>query len=264
MSGKEFKDKYGSEFYKFLSVDNIHHGFKYQIGLNIDNVEFDPTGECKRGGLYFTNIINIFKFYEYGNKISRIEILDDSQVYIETDKFKTDKFIIKSIVQTDNEILQILKNTQIKELNNENICSYASMNNGLECLKYAHENGCPWDAFTCLYASKNGHLECLKYAHENGCPWNEWTCSNASLNGHLECLKYAHDNGCPWDAYTCSKACYKGHLECLKYAHENGCPWDENTCSNASFNGHLECLKYAHENSCPWNGHAQMHLRGDT
>ena len=19
----------------------------------------------------------------------------------------------------------------------------------------------------------NGHLECLKYAHENGCPWNE-------------------------------------------------------------------------------------------
>ena len=24
-------------------------------------------------------------------------------------------------------------------------------------------------------AAENGHLECLKYAHENGCPWNEWT-----------------------------------------------------------------------------------------
>src|SRR3990167_3573208 len=164
MSGKEFKDKYGSEFYKFLSVDNIHHGFKYQIGLNIDNVEFDPTGECKRGGLYFTNIINIFKLYEYGNKISRIEILDDSQVYIETDKFKTDKFIIKSIVQTDNEILQILK--------------------------YAHENGCPWNEETCSYASENGHLECLKYAHENECPWDSRTCSYASENNGLECLKY--------------------------------------------------------------------------
>ena len=24
------------------------------------------------------------------------------------------------------------------------------------------------------YAAWNGHLECLKYAHENGCPWNEY------------------------------------------------------------------------------------------
>ena len=45
----------------------------------------------------------------------------------------------------------------------------------------------------------NGHLECLKYAHENGCPWNEDTCSNAAKNGHLECLKYLHENRCPWD-----------------------------------------------------------------
>ena len=25
-------------------------------------------------------------------------------------------------------------------------------------------------------AAENGHLECLKYAHENGCPWDEMTC----------------------------------------------------------------------------------------
>ena len=40
------------------------------------------------------------------------------------------------------------------------------------------------------------HLECLKYLHENGCPWNEGTCSFVALRGHLECLKYAHENGC--------------------------------------------------------------------
>ena len=50
-----------------------------------------------------------------------------------------------------------------------------------------------------MYAAKYGHLECLKYAHENGCPWDEVTCSEAAENGHLECLKYAHENGCPWD-----------------------------------------------------------------
>ena len=47
---------------------------------------------------------------------------------------------------------------------------------------------------TCSNAAKNGHLECLKYAHENGCPWDGETCSNAAKNGHLECLKYAHEN----------------------------------------------------------------------
>ena len=54
----------------------------------------------------------------------------------------------------------------------------------------------------------------LKYAHENGCPWNCWTCKQAAENGHLDCLKYAHENGCPWNEYTCKHAAEKEHLEC--------------------------------------------------
>ena len=49
------------------------------------------------------------------------------------------------------------------------------------------------DEYTCSEAAKNGHLECLKYAHENGCPWDQWTCRQAAENGHLECLKYLHE-----------------------------------------------------------------------
>ena len=26
-------------------------------------------------------------------------------------------------------------------------------------------------------AAENGQLECLKYAHEHGCPWDEQTCA---------------------------------------------------------------------------------------
>ena len=65
----------------------------------------------------------------------------------------------------------------------------------------------------CVWAASNGHLECLKYAHENGCCWDEDTCYKAAYNGHLECLKYAHENGCPWNEDTCSNAAYNGHLE---------------------------------------------------
>jgi|688.fasta_scaffold41578_2 hypothetical protein len=106
---------------------------------------------------------------------------------------------------------------------------------------------------TCKDAAFKGHLECLKYLHENGCPWDENVCSNAAYNGHLECLKYLHENECPWDENICSNAAYNGHLECLKYLHENGCPWDERTCSNAVMNGNLECLKYAVINECSWD-----------
>jgi hypothetical protein len=43
----------------------------------------------------------------------------------------------------------------------------------------------------------NGHLEILKWARDNGCPWNELTCSYAAEHGHLEVLKWAINNNCP-------------------------------------------------------------------
>ena len=83
----------------------------------------------------------------------------------------------------------------------------------------------------CLEAAENGHLECLKYAHKNGCNWNEYTCYYAAKNGHLECLKYLRQNGCPWGLDTCYYAARNNHLECLKYAHENGCPYPKQLLS---------------------------------
>ena len=85
----------------------------------------------------------------------------------------------------------------------------------IECLEYAHEHGCPWDAETSSCAAAGGHLECLKYAHEHGCPWDAFTCIYASANGHLECLKYAHQNGAPWYPINC--AYYNKNTDCLVY-----------------------------------------------
>ena len=70
---------------------------------------------------------------------------------------------------------------------NGSICDIAVKNGYLECLRYAHKNGCKWNIYTCIIAAENGQLECLKYLHENGCEWNSDTCSYAAINGHLEC-----------------------------------------------------------------------------
>ena len=99
-----------------------------------------------------------------------------------------------------------------------------------------------WFVRTCDRSALSGCLECLKYLHENGRPWDEWTYSDAAYNSHLDCLKYAHENGCPWNITRCDNAAVHGHLEYLKYAHENGCPWDEETCRFAVCSRRIECI----------------------
>lgn len=61
------------------------------------------------------------------------------------------------------------------------------------------------DELSCGNAVFNGHLECLKYLHENGCPWDEWSCYFAASCGYLDILKYLHENNCPYDKEICLK-----------------------------------------------------------
>jgi hypothetical protein len=53
------------------------------------------------------------------------------------------------------------------------------------------------DMWVCRSAAKNGHFDCLKYARENGCPWDEWVMEYARKYEHNDCLQYTIDNGCP-------------------------------------------------------------------
>ena len=48
----------------------------------------------------------------------------------------------------------------------------------------------------CICGSR-GHLEVLKWARENGAPWDEWICAHAAEGGHFEVLKWARENGAP-------------------------------------------------------------------
>ena len=52
-------------------------------------------------------------------------------------------------------------------------------------------------ARTCR-AWKGGHLELLRWARENGCPWNADTCGTRRAAGS-DLLRWARENGCPCD-----------------------------------------------------------------
>ena len=123
-------------------------------------------------------------------------------------------------------------------------CQFAA-GGGLEVLRWARQNGCPWDEFVSGAAAKRGRLEVLRWAHENGCPWDEMTCANAAEGGHLETLRAPR--GCPWDCEASIYAARNGHLRVLQWARANGCPWEAATCAHAAEGGHVEVLRWARE-----------------
>ena len=82
-----------------MNDDLKHFNFTYKKGLNVDTEPFNPTGECSKGGLYFCEESKCrFYFCHYGSKLALVEIPNDSRVYVEEDKFKADKLIIKKII----------------------------------------------------------------------------------------------------------------------------------------------------------------------
>ena len=100
LSGKEFLKLYPeTKFYKITNQKENHNNFQYKDGINEDILEFNPSSENEKGGLYFTELNKIMYWIDYGVNIRRVIILDDSLVYIEKNKFKTNKFIL------DNKVL---------------------------------------------------------------------------------------------------------------------------------------------------------------
>ena len=99
-TGREFNEIYKNiNLYKFLNNNLTHYKFKYVVGLNEDIFPFNPTGECLEGGLYFCEESKCnLHFLQYGQKLALIKIPNDARVYVEQDKFKSNKLIIKQII----------------------------------------------------------------------------------------------------------------------------------------------------------------------
>ena len=94
-------------FVKLTNVAEIHNGFKFTEGLNVDTIPFYPNDSCTAGGIYFTEFDKIELWIDYndnnndGTNVNEpmcycrtITIPDDAQVYIEKDKVKADKIIL--------------------------------------------------------------------------------------------------------------------------------------------------------------------------
>jgi hypothetical protein len=117
---EQFIEKVGDEnqFIKFINKEKKHFGFSYKIGLNQDILQFDPSGSCKKGGLYFTSYKNADIWIHCGINLAPVILCKDALFYIEPcgTKYKTNKFQIEEIIDLD-----LMENKQP----NLNICRIA-------------------------------------------------------------------------------------------------------------------------------------------
>lgn len=190
LSGTKFNSVhnhlYGnSEQYKLVKLTNeieVHNGYKFKNGLNIDTNHFHPFGSCQSGGIYFIFAKNMDNWISYNNKnmvyYRFVIIPDDAQVYIENGKFKTNKLILSekknlldynfSLIENNVKLLKYYKQT-VK------ICLKAVKRNGL-ALKYVNNQTreiclkAVWNNWCALKYVKNQTDEiCFEAIARNGC-----------------------------------------------------------------------------------------------
>lgn len=128
-----------AEFYKVTNGEETHYGFEYHDGLNelAEPFNDDPNFLCGAGGLYFTDLKNINRFYSYGTNIREIFLPkndpDFKMVQIaEESKWRANKIILgKKYSLFDDETYRIL-GLNIRE--NESILFFAAKYQNIEFL----------------------------------------------------------------------------------------------------------------------------------
>ena len=114
------KDLKGRVLCKVLSEDMNMRGFQYKIGLNEDINPLELEGSCK-AGLHFIEINKIITFLDFGTKLAIVKIPDEEDVYVDDDKYRTHRLIIKKVMLLDSrETWKFLVQNKIRIKRNDN------------------------------------------------------------------------------------------------------------------------------------------------
>jgi len=114
VSGKDFKKLFPK--YKAIKIiGNNKNYFKYNIGLNQDTYKLSMN-KCSHGGLYFCDLSDLYNYLDedYGYEIAIIRLDDNSNIFIEDKKCKTDFFYIDKILSIDKYINDLSQEDKIE------------------------------------------------------------------------------------------------------------------------------------------------------
>ena len=163
-------------YFKITNKEENHNGFQYFDGLNILVDEFIESGSCVKGGLYFTDINNIFKFLNYGIYLRKVSLPFNNPDFKmvkdpDGDKWRANMIILEKRYElSDVETIKLLieKGADIHAYNN-NVLRWASEYGHSNIVKLLIEKWNNIDAHDCYalyFASKNNHVDIVKFLVE--------------------------------------------------------------------------------------------------
>jgi len=141
------RKSYSNKFFKITNDKENHFGFQYRDGLNVLTEEFnnDTKQSCCRGGFYFTDSENIFRFLWKGYYLRKVELpMGDPEfkiVYdISGDKCRANKIILgERFLLSEKKTFEYLFKEQ--KGNVEYALCWSLLNNNTEIAKFLINNG---------------------------------------------------------------------------------------------------------------------------
>jgi len=222
------------KYYKILNKDENHHNLQYKTGLNVDPIPFNPRGNCKPGGIYFSRE-DILAYLGYGCWIREVTLPENEEIYEETGnpkKFKAHSVILGERREINLEVIKELVNEGVNvHVNNDCALRFASENGHVEIVKFLVSKGANVNAcndYPLQSAANNGHLEIVKFLVSEGAnvhSGNYCALRFASENGHLEIVKFLVSVGANVHSendVALRWAVLNGHDMALRCAVENG------------------------------------------
>ena len=150
-------------FYKITNESETHNGMQYKTGLNVDIQQFNPKGDCKSGGIYFSRE-DILAFMEYGKWIRKVTLPENAKVYENPGspkKWKADKVILgRKYKITPKKIKQLIKEGADPKADNSYALRWAAKNGHLEIVKLLLPVSDPKanESVALRWAAENWHL----------------------------------------------------------------------------------------------------------
>jgi hypothetical protein len=137
LTGKQFNKKYkGVSFFKLTNKKEVHNGFKFTTGLNIDTLPLN-NDMYSPGGIPFTDQKHMNRWLNYSGEpmkyIRCVTIPSDASVVVFDTNYKTDKMVLgkkMSIYSTPKIISYLLKNdpSNIADINSHFLTNVDYMN----------------------------------------------------------------------------------------------------------------------------------------
>ena len=135
-------------YYKITNAKENHHGFQYKDGLNVLKEEFNdnPNNHYGAGGLYFTDVKNIFRFLNYGIYLREVILpINDSnfRMVVDENKYRANMIILGKKYGLDKiETIKMLieKGADI-HVDNDFALRYSASIGYLEVVNYLIERG---------------------------------------------------------------------------------------------------------------------------